>query len=143
MQPEEFRLADVKAWLSRAADDLLAAEHDMKAGERLFGEAAFHCQQAAEKAMKALLTWHDRPFRRTHNLEELGRQIAQLDANLAPLVDAAVVLTEYAWAYRYPGGVPQPALEEAQEALRTAHALVDAVLKRLPADARPGPTDNA
>ncbi len=143
MQPDEFRLADVKAWLSRAADDLFAAQHDLKAGERLFGDVVFHCQQAAEKALKAFLTWHDQPFRRTHNLEELGHQTAQLDPDLEPLVGAAVVLTQYAWAYRYPGGAPQPTSEEVQEALRTAHAIVDAVVKLVSADARPEPAQNA
>ena len=30
----------------------------------LLGDATFHCQQAVEKALKAFLIWHDRPFRK-------------------------------------------------------------------------------
>jgi hypothetical protein len=32
----------------------------------------FHSQQAAEKALKGFLTWHDVPFRRVHELDQLG-----------------------------------------------------------------------
>ena len=35
-------------------------------------EALYHCQQAAEKALKGFLAFHDHPFRRTHDLRELG-----------------------------------------------------------------------
>jgi hypothetical protein len=34
---------------------------------------AFHAQQAAEKALKAFLAFHDEPFRKTHGIEEIGR----------------------------------------------------------------------
>jgi len=42
----------------------------------------FHCQQAAEKALKARLVRFDVPFRKTHNLEELGAACIALDASL-------------------------------------------------------------
>lgn len=32
---------------------------------------AFHCQQAAEKYLKAFLTWHQVAFSKTHDLQEL------------------------------------------------------------------------
>ena len=37
------------------------------------------CQQAAEKSLKAFLTWHERAFRRTHELEELGEDYRAID----------------------------------------------------------------
>ena len=61
----------------------------------------FHCQQAAEKALKAFLTFHDQPFRKTHDLASLGKQYANIDATLEALVDRLDDLSEYAWAYRY------------------------------------------
>jgi HEPN domain-containing protein len=83
MQPEDARLQDVRAWLSKAELDLKAAAHEMAApSERLWGDVMFHAQQAAEKAMKAFLPWHDAPFRKTHNIEELGRQCAAVDTTL-------------------------------------------------------------
>jgi HEPN domain-containing protein len=74
MGPENARLQDVRAWLSKAELDLKAAAHEMSApAEGLWGDVMFHSQQAAEKALKAFLSWHDVPFRKTHNLEELGQ----------------------------------------------------------------------
>jgi hypothetical protein len=40
--------------------------------------AVFHCRQAAEKAMKGFLARHDVPFRKTHDLEEIGEACWQL-----------------------------------------------------------------
>jgi HEPN domain-containing protein len=97
MGPENARLQDVRAWLSKAELDLKAAAHEMSApAEGLWGDVMFHSQQAAEKALKAFLSWHDVPFRKTHNLEELGQRCAALDSALGPVADQAAPLTEYA-----------------------------------------------
>jgi HEPN domain-containing protein len=75
MAPEDARIKDVRAWLSKARLDLRAAAHESSAPEKdMYGDVMFHAQQAAEKAMKAFLAWHDVPVRKTHNLEELDRQ---------------------------------------------------------------------
>jgi HEPN domain-containing protein len=50
----------------------------------------FHCQQAAEKALKAFLTFHDQPFRKTHDLASLGKQCANIDATLEARKSALV-----------------------------------------------------
>ena len=62
--PRDARANDVAAWLSRAQLDLRAAEVDLAASPPLLADAAFHCQQAVEKALKALLTHHDQLFRK-------------------------------------------------------------------------------
>jgi HEPN domain-containing protein len=63
MQREEARQQDVRDWLSKAELDLKAAAHEISApAEALWGDVMFHAPQAAEKAMKAFLTWHDAPF---------------------------------------------------------------------------------
>ena len=102
----------------------------------MLDEAVFHCQQAAEKALKGFLTWHGCTFRRTHNLEEVGEQCLTIDQSLREFVDQAVPLSEYAWKFRYPGEPAQPQPEEATEALATARAVFNAVVSRMPANAR-------
>jgi HEPN domain-containing protein len=72
MQPDPVRAADTQAWLEKAAMDLRSAEADLGVTPPIVGDALFHCQQAIEKALKAFLTWHDEPFRKTHDLGELG-----------------------------------------------------------------------
>ena len=52
MPHDPQRVQDTRAWLRRAQSDLRAAEIDLTAQPALSGDAAFHCQQAAEKALK-------------------------------------------------------------------------------------------
>lgn len=108
MPHDPVRAADTRAWIQKAADDIRAAEVDQLAVPPLRGDAVFHCQQAVEKAFKALLSWHDLPFRKTHSLEELGEACLALDPSLRALVDRAAPLTQYAWKYRYPGDAEEP-----------------------------------
>ncbi len=137
MAPEDARLQDVQAWLSKAALDLRAAAHEVSAPEEgLWGDVMFHAQQATEKAMKAFLAWHDVPVRKTHNLEELGRLCVGLDATLGKLADEAAPLTEYAWRFRYPGESDEPVREEAEQALAVARDVYESIVTRLPPEAR-------
>jgi len=136
MAPEEARTEDVRAWLKKAALDLRAAEHGISKPEAgLQSDVVFHAQQAAEKAFKAFLAWHDVPFRKTHNLEELGRACTSIDATLGLIVDRAASLTEYAWRFRYPGEPSEPSLDETNEALETARQVLAEITSRLPKNA--------
>ena len=72
MPPDLRRVAEAKAWLDKAALDLRAAEHERTASPPLTGDMVFHAQQLVEKTLKAFLSWHDQPFRKTHSLVELG-----------------------------------------------------------------------
>ena len=132
MPLEDAKREDTRAWLLKARGDLAKAHHAMTAEEPFRDDAVYHSQQAVEKAMKALLTWHDVPFRKTHSLEELGRQCIVIDQSLQILVDQAVPLSEYAWKFRYPGEEELPTVVETDEALAIAHAVIDAISARLP-----------
>jgi HEPN domain-containing protein len=123
--------------MSKVAIDLRGARIDLAATPPLLEDALFHCQQAVEKAFKAFLTWHERPFRKTHSLEELGRACSAVDPDLEALVDDGVPLTEYAWAFRYPGAPPVPTWTETEESLAVARRIVKAIAERLPAEAIP------
>jgi HEPN domain-containing protein len=122
--PHDARAKDVAAWLSRAQLDLRAAEVDLAANPPLVADAAFHCQQAVEKALKALLTHYDHLFRRTHDIGELALACLQHEPSLEPLLREAAPLTEYAWRFRYPGEVFEPDRNEVEAALQLAHRVV-------------------
>lgn len=128
---------DTRAWLTQAYRDLQAADHEMTATPPLLDDAVFHCQQAVEKALKAVLAWYDIPFRKTHNLTELGEACVQIDASLREVAGRASPLTEYAWRFRYPGGLEEPSLAETRAALALAHEVYAAPLNRLPDGVRP------
>ena len=136
MPHDPVRLEDTRAWLHKAGSDLRAAKVGLEAAPPLLEDVAFHCQQAVEKALKAFLTWHDRPFRRTHDLVELGGQCAEIEAALEPLLRRAAALSEYAWAYRYPGEPTPVTPESAERSFALAREVLDGVLARLPAEIR-------
>lgn len=132
MASDPVLVANTAAWLRKAGQDLIRIQRCLSAGPADIEDALFHCQQAAEKALKAFLTWHDQPFKKTHDLAALGKQCAETDGTLAPLVDRLDDLTEYAWAYRYPTNSVEPSPAEVDEASALAHAIVSEVARRLP-----------
>ena len=137
MPHDPVRAADTKAWLQKALLDLRTGTYELGGEPALRADVVFHAQQAAEKAMKAYLAWHDRPFRKTHSLEEIGAACAEIDPSLRTLLEHAVPLSEYAWRFRYPGEPEEPPREEAEGALATAREIYEALLARLPAEVRP------
>jgi len=122
---------EVQAWLRRADNDLRSAQVDLAADPPLIEDALFHCQQAAEKAMKAFLTVHDTAFRKTHDLDELAAACEGIDATLKAALDPARDLTVFAWAFRYPGSDEPPPEAEAHDSLRLAQVTVNAIRERL------------
>ena len=56
----------------------------------------------------------------------------KIDDTLEDLVTEVVPLSEYAWAYRYPGEPETPDLEESRRALLIAQKAYDAILHRIP-----------
>lgn len=127
---------EVRAWLELAALDLEVAIR--LAEDPVFARAVvYHCQQAAEKAIKGLLTWHGVRFGRTHDLDVLGSLALPVAPGLRPALDRAVELTPYAWLYRYPPDSPAPLEGEAGEAIGAARALLDAIDGVLPPGLRP------
>jgi len=56
--------AETRGWMVKARHDLRTAETLAATSPPLNDEAVFHCQQAAEKAIKGFLTWHGQTFRK-------------------------------------------------------------------------------
>jgi HEPN domain-containing protein len=137
MQPDPARTEDTRAWLAKASMDLRAAQHDFGASPPLYEVVLFHCQQAAEKSLKAFLAWHDHPFRKTHSLEELGRPCCEIDSSLTDVITRALPLTEYAWKFRYPGEPDTPTRDEAEVAMALAREVYGAIATRLPGSVHP------
>lgn len=136
--PRDPELIDeTRAWLVRAHRDLGMGRAVLDARPSYPDGAAFHAQQAVEKSVKGLLTWHGRVFRKTHDLGELGRLGVAVDPTLEPSLRSAAPLSEFAWRFRYPGDLEEPSQAEAEEALELAREVHEAVLARLPKDIDP------
>lgn len=131
--PEEVRRRAAAAWLDDAWADLanarsLSAHRDE---ETTPSAAAFHAQQAVEKALKALLIWNGIEYPPRH---DLGLLVTLLPEGSSTKELAIAGLTVYAVEQRYVAGADdpmdlseRPTWEEADEALATAKNGVDAV----------------
>ncbi|MCW5978327.1 MAG: HEPN domain-containing protein [Bryobacteraceae bacterium] len=130
-------LAHTKQWLRLATEDLAYAAHALTAQPPFSKDALFHCQQAAEKGLRAFLTWRDIRFRGVHDLDEIGQQCAGVDPTLAELAVRVRPLTAFASHLRYPGAEYDATLEEAESALGLAREVWAAVSARMPEEALP------
>ncbi len=97
---DEAKIHEIRQWFFKA-------QHDLRSARRLFSDdppildtAAYHCQQAAEKALKAFLTLHDIPFQKTHLLLPLVGHCIEVDPDFEELKEAAEALTPFATAFR-------------------------------------------
>ena len=115
--------------MERAQGDLRAA--GILATE-LPAPALFHCQQAAEKYLKAYLTWNQKVFRNTRDLRELAEACALIDPALKSALAPTEALSKYAWQFRYPGAPYEPDAQEAAAGLTLAEQVRAAIVSRLP-----------
>lgn len=123
---------EVKQWLIKCQRDLKVAYVLFESQESLLDAVVYHCQQAAEKALKAYLTDQNVNFRKTHDLSLLVELCLLSEPEFQSLEDTADTLTPYATEFRYPGNVMEPERQEAEEALRMAEAVIELVTKLLP-----------
>ena len=124
MTPEASRRDEAARWLAQGRKDLHAARLLASAEP---SRSCFHSQQAAEKAAKAFLAFHDATFRKTHDLNELGGQCAALNLSLSPLFQEASNLTDYAVVFRYLDAPREPDEDEATAALEIAGRVLEEV----------------
>lgn len=117
-------------WMRKATNDLEVAELILENGYP--GESTFHSQQAAEKALKALLVALGRQPPRSHNIRYLLKVLEEsgVDTTL-PRRMGAEKLTAYAVEARYPDFGEEPTPEEALEALETARRTLEWARERL------------
>jgi HEPN domain-containing protein len=108
------------------------AELALAASPPLSGEALYHAQQGAEKALKGFLVFSGAAYPVTHDLRKLLRQCEEIDAEFTATLRPAMRLTQFAVRFRYPGE-DQPTREEALPWLELARLVPDQVTMRLPA----------
>ena len=136
---DDTRKELLRSWLTKAASDLRSARVLGSADDPPLDTAIYHCQQTAEKAVKAFLVSKEISPEKTHDIRKLTLEAAVHEPRFNEVMDMAVSLTPYAWEFRYPDDLAEtyPTREEFDEALQHAQAIYDFVLNLLPADARP------
>jgi len=123
MLNQERNPGSPKEWLSYAKSDLELARI-AKSPNVMRELLCFHAQQAAEKALKAILIKENIDFPRTHNLRILLDKIPS-KINLPAEIEDAVILTDYAVSIRYPGDMEDVTDADYHEALILARTVLD------------------
>lgn len=124
--------AKVTEWLERAQADLVVVELLLKFESFPTAIAAFHCQQTAEKSLKAFLTARNVEFLFRHNLPYLLDLCAEVDASFSELEPQIAGLTPYAVEARYPTDLPlTPTRDEVQAFYQQARTILEFVRKKL------------
>jgi HEPN domain-containing protein len=134
---DEEKIKEIQLWLIKSQHDLGSAERLMEGDEPYLDTAVYHCQQAAEKAIKAYLIYRDVVFEKTHNLVVLLFACIPFEPRLNQWKEVAETLSPYAAEFRYPRETMEPTKEEAQEAIIMTKEIVDFIIKLLPNEAIP------
>jgi len=105
---------EIEQWLLKSQRDLRAAHLLFESEEALLDVVVYHCQQSAEKALKAYLTYRNVVFQKTHDLDVLLNLCLPFELGFGELREIAKTLTPYAVEFRAllnPGRIcphPQP-----------------------------------
>ncbi len=120
----------IKLWLKKASDDLKVAVRLFDAGDMPMAIVCFHCQQAVEKALKALIVAQGGVPPKTHDLLALCSQCTMSTRDAKTVQDCALDFMEYAVELRYPGDY-EPDAAEASAAIAHAKKVHHVVRKQL------------
>jgi len=112
-------------WLKKANEDFKTSQVTFK--NRRYDAAAFFCQQAIEKAMKALEIENFSSFDKTHDMYFLGKKIG-LPEDLLKICEE---ISEYYVQTRYPDTYAKFNKKEISEALNSAKKVMVWIKKTL------------
>ncbi len=125
MPPEHRPPDDPREWLRRARSNLTRAQADIRLSDVYLEDLCFDAQQAAEKAIKAVLIGLSVRFPYVHDLTALLALVEQCGTAVPAAIREAGRLTRFAVATRYPGIAEPVTQEEYERAVTIAEAVID------------------
>lgn len=120
--PQRYPPDDPREWLNRSRSNLAMAKSEVE-GVYL-EDLCFDTQQAAEKAIKALLIKMSVEFPYIHDIAQLLTLLEKAGQEIPSDVREAEELTRFAILSRYPGLAPPVKREEYQQAIVLAEKVV-------------------
>jgi HEPN domain-containing protein len=112
---------DPHDWFTKADRDFGLASYTQLHKPEYPDLICYHCQQAAEKFLKALVIHHGLPLRKTHDLEELLDILTAVESSINQnFYYEALKIKNYAVGIRYPDPSGDPTEADVAEALLSA-----------------------
>lgn len=130
--PTDETIDAARGWIRTAQGDLRNVALVLPADDCPYETVCFHAQQAAEKYLKAALTFLAIPFPKVHDLDEL-LDLLPADAAVSVGRDGLPELSQLAVAPRYPGWDTEIDRQVAERACATAQSVKREVLALLAA----------
>ncbi len=124
MAAERHAPDDPREWLNRAKSNLTRTKVGIDIQGVYLEDLCFDTQQAAEKAIKAVLLHRNVSFPYIHDLAQLLTLVERSGAPVPQAVNEAVQLTPYATEARYPGLEQLISREEYEKAVMIAETVV-------------------
>ena len=121
-----------RKWVMKARHDMLNVENNLKADVIPYDTVCFHCQQAAEKLLKAYLIGIGvaPPF--THDLLLLLEEILPSNQEAEKLRDSLAILNPYGVEVRYPDDWFMPTNEDVNEAWTAVNEVMILLQEAMP-----------
>jgi HEPN domain-containing protein len=110
----------INEWINKADHDLGSAKIIYLHLPDYFDTIAFHCQQAVEKYIKAILVFKGIEFDRSHDLIYLLELLSGVSAVTKEQYQKAVSLNGFSVQIRYPNKIIKLSKEELEEAISTS-----------------------
>ena len=108
-------------WLHKGDRDFGLASHASVHTPEYPDLICYHCQQAAEKFLKALVIHHGLPLRKTHDLEDLLDLLSPVEPTISiDFYENARKINDYGIHIRYPDPSGDPTDADVAEALVAA-----------------------
>jgi len=123
---EAEHLMETQRWLRYAREDLAGAETLLEQRVIVPRHICWLAQQAAEKALKAILVFLALDFPRRHDLDAL-RNLVPNDWQVKTEHADLATLTEWAVEARYPGDWPDATEADAHAAVEQARAVWESI----------------
>ena len=122
----------IKPWIQKADNDISAARH---LAENMYPAPVeiicFHCQQAAEKYLKAFLAYNDQEPPKTHDLVELAKLCNNYNPDFLLLLPKCEYLLPFTSRTRYPG-TSDPEDADMKKALVFSQNIIEFVRSKIP-----------
>ena len=122
MSPERFPPDDPREWLNRARSNLAMAKNRVEGA--YLEDLCFEAQQAAEKAIKAVMIKRSIAYPYVHDLGRLLELLKQAGEEVPPGIVRAGELTPYAVDTRYPGTSEPVDQQQYRDAIEIAETVV-------------------
>lgn len=120
--PERYPADDPREWMNRARSNLAMAKNRVPGA--YLEDLCFQAQQAAEKAIKAVMIRCNIEFPYVHDIARLLSLLEKRGERIPEMVTKAEELTPYALVTRYPGTVGPVGEQDYMDAVKNAEVVI-------------------